>query len=126
MMKYLRDAEGKFATWVKVVGLTVSFLSAAVAYGKLTGTVVANTKTLNELTTETKSIETRLDKNELGDAQTHTELTITMENVLAELKEIKQEIKAGNNLQKRLYSEITIKGAQSPVKAEKKDLPKEK
>ena len=125
MMKYLRDAEGKFATWVKVVALTMSFLSAAVAYGKLTGTVVANTKTISEMKAADIALGLIVNENELNDARVHTELTVTLGAVLAELKEIKQEIKAGNSVQKRMYGEIANRDVtQPPLKAEKKELPK--
>lgn len=106
MLRYVQDVTGKFATWVKVVGMALTLLSAAVAYGKMSETVSANTKTTTELKTTTTELDARVQRNELEDAKIHTELTVTMGNVLKELQEIKGELKTGTRLQRSIYGNL--------------------
>jgi hypothetical protein len=106
MIKYFKNGDGKFATWVKVVGVTLTLLSAAVAYGKLANTVTTDTKVIGEHTDQINSLDVRVRTNEIADASTHAELTVTLKNVVTELQEIKAELKNGNAVQRRVYYEL--------------------
>jgi hypothetical protein len=110
-MRYLKDAQGKLETWVKVVAVALSLLSGAVAYGKLVSTVSATTKTVADVQSTIITTEERLRKNEIEDATIHTALTVTLENVVIELRDIKTELKNGNAYQRNMYKHLVERDA---------------